>query len=66
MLKAYRELEHKGLAAGRPGQGTFVEAGLDQVALPELAALRRSLPEWLATANAAGLDEDGWWRCSPT
>jgi GntR family transcriptional regulator len=25
VLKAYRELEHKGLAAGRPGQGTFVE-----------------------------------------
>src|SRR6266571_2798430 len=26
VLKAYRELEHKGLAAGRPGQGTFIEA----------------------------------------
>ncbi len=24
VLKAYRELEHRGLAAGRPGQGTFV------------------------------------------
>jgi GntR family transcriptional regulator len=59
VLKAYRELEHKGLAAGRPGQGTFVEAALDQVALPELAALRRSLMGWLATADAAGLDEDG-------
>jgi DNA-binding transcriptional regulator YhcF (GntR family) len=59
VLKAYRELEHKGLAAGRPGQGTFVEAALDQVALPELAALRRSLLGWLTTADAAGLDEDG-------
>ena len=59
VLKAYRELEHKGLAAGRPGQGTFVRATLDQVALPELAALRRSLLGWLATADAAGLDEDG-------
>jgi GntR family transcriptional regulator len=59
VLKAYRELEHKGLAAGRPGQGTFVEATLSQVALPELAALRRSLLAWLATADAAGLDEDG-------
>ena len=59
VLKAYRELEHKGLAAGRPGQGTFVKAALDQVALPELAALRRSLLGWLATADAAGLDEDG-------
>jgi GntR family transcriptional regulator len=59
LLKAYRELEHQGLAAGRPGQGTFVEAALDQVALPALAALRRSLLSWLATASAAGLDEDG-------
>src|SRR5215510_8265317 len=39
VLKAYRELEHKGLAAGRPGQGTFVEAALSQVALPELTDL---------------------------
>jgi GntR family transcriptional regulator len=59
VLKAYRELETKGLAAGRPGQGTFVQATLSQVALPELAALRRSLLGWLATADAAGLDEDG-------
>jgi GntR family transcriptional regulator len=59
VLKAYRELETKGLAAGRPGQGTFVEATLSQVALPELAALRRSLLGWLASAGDAGLDEDG-------
>ena len=36
VLKAYRELETKGLTAGRPGQGTFIEATLSQVALPEL------------------------------
>jgi GntR family transcriptional regulator len=59
VLKAYRELENKGLAAGRPGQGTFVQAGLGQLALPELATLRRSLLGWLATADAAGLDQDG-------
>jgi GntR family transcriptional regulator len=59
VLKAYRELETKGLAAGRPGQGTFVEATLSQVALPELAALRRSLLGWLGSAGDAGLDEDG-------
>src|SRR5919201_4706885 len=51
VLKAYRELEAKGLAAGRPGQGTFVQATLSQVALPELAGLRRSLPGWLAAAE---------------
>src|ERR1700757_564124 len=59
VLKAYRDLEAKGLAAGRPGQGTFVQAGLSQVALPELTTLRRSLSGWLGTADAAGLDEDG-------
>src|SRR5258708_40292204 len=59
VLKAYKELDTKGLAAGRPGQGTFIQATLSQVALPELAALRRSLLGWLGTADAAGLDEDG-------
>ena len=49
----------KGLAAGRPGQGTFIQATLSQVALPELTGLRRSLSGWLAAADAAGLDEDG-------
>jgi GntR family transcriptional regulator len=59
VLKAYRELETKGLTAGRPGQGTFIEATLSQVALPELVGLRRSLLGWLATAETAGLDADG-------
>ena len=59
VLKAYKELETKGLAAGRPGQGTFVQATLSQVALPQLAALRRSLSGWLTAADHAGLDEDG-------
>ncbi|MGH9103079.1 MAG: GntR family transcriptional regulator [Acidimicrobiales bacterium] len=59
VLKAYKELETKGLAAGRPGQGTFVQATLSQVTLPELGGLRRSMLGWLATAEKAGLDEDG-------
>ena len=59
VLKAYRELETKGLTVGRPGQGTFIRATLGQVALPELTELRRSLLGWVATADAAGLDEDG-------
>ena len=59
VLKAYRELEIKGLATGRPGQGTFITATLSQATLPELTRLRRSLLSWLATADAAGLDEDG-------
>ena len=59
VAKAYKELEIKGLAVGRPGQGTFVEATLSQVALPELTELRRSLVSWVGAADAAGLDEDG-------
>jgi GntR family transcriptional regulator len=59
VLKAYKELETKGLTTGRPGQGTFIQAALRQVALPELAGLRKSLLGWLAAADAAGLDEDG-------
>jgi GntR family transcriptional regulator len=59
VLKAYKELEVKGLAAGRPGQGTFVQATLSQVALPELAGLHKSLLGWLGAADAAGLDQDG-------
>ena len=59
VLKAYRELENKGLTAGRPGQGTFIQATLGQVTLPELTVLRRSLLSWFSTAEAAGLDEDG-------
>src|ERR1700726_1959329 len=55
VLKAYKELETKGLAAGRPGQGTFIQATLNQVALPELTELRRSLVSWVAAAGAAGL-----------
>jgi GntR family transcriptional regulator len=59
VLKAYKELEIKGLIAGRPGQGTFVQATLSQVALPELAGLRKELFGWLTSAGGAGLDEDG-------
>ncbi len=58
VLKAYKALEMKGLAVGRPGQGTFIVATLSQVALPELTKLRRSLASWVAGADAAGLDED--------
>ncbi len=59
VLKAYRDLEHKGLASGRPGRGTFIDASLGDATLPALADLRRSLRQWLAMADEAGLDEDG-------
>ncbi len=59
VLKAYRELEIKGLASGHPGQGTFVKATLSQATLSELTRLRGSLLTWLVTADTAGLDDDG-------
>jgi GntR family transcriptional regulator len=59
VLKAYKELETKGLTLGRPGQGTFIKATLGPVAPPDLIELRRSLTGWVAAADAAGLDEDG-------
>lgn len=59
VLKAYRELEHKGLTVGRPGQGTFIEGALDLVPLKDQQALRRGLARWLTQATEAGLDEEG-------
>jgi GntR family transcriptional regulator len=59
VLKAYRELEHKGLAAGRPGQGTYVVATLPVVPLRDQQTLRKGLNRWLEEAAAAGLDADG-------
>jgi GntR family transcriptional regulator len=59
VLKAYRELETKGLTKGSPGLGTFIQSTLNQIGLPELTTLHRSLLRWLATADDAGLDEDG-------
>jgi GntR family transcriptional regulator len=59
VLKAYRELEHRGLAAGRPGQGTFVRDTPATAGLAELTALRKTLLTWLRSADAAGLDEAG-------
>lgn len=58
VLKAYRDLEHKGLASGRPGRGTFIDASLGDATLPALAELRRGLRKWLVKADEAGLDEE--------
>ena len=59
VLKAYRELEHRGLAAGRPGQGTFVRSAPATAGLAALTTLRKALLAWLRSADAAGLDEAG-------
>jgi GntR family transcriptional regulator len=59
VLKAYRELEHRGLATGRPGQGTFIAGTLPIVGLARQAELRESLMAWLHEAEEAGMDGDG-------
>jgi GntR family transcriptional regulator len=58
VLKAYRELEYEGLAAARPGVGTFVTATLSDGSLAAHGPLRRDLERWLAKARGAGLDDD--------
>ncbi|MEW9534225.1 GntR family transcriptional regulator [Microbispora sp. NPDC049125] len=58
VLKAYRELEHEGLVAARPGVGTFVTKTLTDASLAAHAPLRRELQRWLAKARLAGLDEE--------
>jgi len=59
VLKAYRELEHRGLTVGKPGQGTFIAGTLRRLGLAEQAALHESLLGWLRAADEAGLDADG-------
>src|SRR3954462_15865528 len=58
VLKAYRELEHEGLATGRPGLGTFITRSLAGSSLAAHKALRTELARWLAKARRAGLDDD--------
>jgi GntR family transcriptional regulator len=58
VLKAYRELEHEGLVAGRPGRGTFVTRTLPGAPLAATRSLQRDLVRWLDKARRAGLDDD--------
>jgi GntR family transcriptional regulator len=58
VLKAYRELEHDGLVAARPGVGTFVTKTLSDPSLAAHGALRQDLLRWFAKARRAGLDDE--------
>ena len=58
VAKAYRELEHDGLVAARPGVGTFVTRTLTDDSLAAHGLLRASLEQWLAKARRAGLDDE--------
>jgi GntR family transcriptional regulator len=58
VLKAYRELEHAGLVAARPGVGTFVTGSLADPAIAAHGPLRGELRSWIVKARRAGLDEE--------
>jgi GntR family transcriptional regulator len=58
VVKAYRQLEHEGLAGGRPGQGTFITAASPPAVPDAQQALRASLEEWLRAAEEAGLSDE--------
>ncbi len=58
VLKAYRELEHEGLASARPGVGTFVTGSLGGEAIAAHGPLRQALLRWISKARRAGLDDE--------
>jgi GntR family transcriptional regulator len=58
VLKAYRELEHEGLVAARPGVGTFVTGSLGGVSIAAHGPLRQALQRWILKARRAGLDDE--------
>ena len=58
VVKAYRQLEHEGLAAGRPGQGTFITGTLASPSAAVSQALRGSLETWFRDAAEAGLSDE--------
>src|ERR1700730_5552053 len=58
VLKAYKELEHGGLVAARPGIGTFVSKTVSDASLAAHGPLRLDLQRWLAKARRAGLDDE--------
>ena len=58
VLKAYRELEHDGLVAARPGVGTFIVGTLGDAPLAAQKPLGQELQRWFARARRAGLDDE--------
>jgi GntR family transcriptional regulator len=58
VLKAYKELEHGGLVAARPGIGTFVTKTLSDNSLAAHGPLRQDLQRWMTKARRAGLDDE--------
>lgn len=59
VLKAYRELESRGIASGRPGVGTFIVASPRVITSNKMTMLRKNLISgWLREAKKAGLSDE--------
>src|SRR5258707_15395452 len=57
VVKAYRQLEHEGLAGGRPGQGTFITGTLSAGPPDPHENLHAPLEEYHRPPKQAGLRE---------
>ena len=58
VLRAYRELEHEGLAVTRQGLGTFIAAGVAApIEQPLYRSLRGDLERWIRAARSQGVDD---------
>jgi GntR family transcriptional regulator len=61
VLKAYRELDHRGLTEGKVGHGTFIKSSASSSATAVSPArqkvLRRGLHSWVRGAREAGLTD---------
>src|SRR5665213_706825 len=58
VLKAYRELETRGIAAGKPGVGTFIVSAPPTLSAELFDQLRREFVDgWLRSARTAGLGD---------
>ena len=58
VVKAYRELENQGYIEKRAGIGTFVSKQAAGPSADVQTTLLDSLGDWMAEAEAAGLDEE--------
>ena len=57
--RAYRELEHLGIAEGRAGLGTFITSRKRLAPnVTERASLEQALRDWVIDARRIGLDEE--------
>jgi GntR family transcriptional regulator len=59
VLKAYRELEIRGITSGRPGVGTFIVVAPPTISAKAFDQLRSELVTgWLRDARGVGLEDD--------